>query len=252
LARRPTRERLPPHRCGPAAEVGGADGRAVVPMRCRLALCFDRSFSWPTYETVRYRQAAAVNTRYSTRSRTALSSRSVILSFPGPSPVEKSEGSEHNPASNGGGPKSGSLNRPGSGGRSRRAFRCRSIPSFRRAHRRGLSARVLCGGRVTHRLSRRGNRRLNHALHMAAITQIRYPHSPGRRYYGRKLTEGNTPREATRALKRRTTCAGFTPRHLHGAAGGVAQRVFLMCTSSGSSSKSSGSGWAMSSYPRPR
>ena len=59
------------------------------------------------------------------------------------------------------------------------------------------------GGRVTHRLSRRGNRRLNHALHIAAITQIRYPHSPGRRYYDRKLAEGKTPREAVRALKRR-------------------------------------------------
>jgi transposase len=59
------------------------------------------------------------------------------------------------------------------------------------------------GGRVTHRLSRRGNRRLNHALHIAAITQIRYPHSPGRRYYDRKLAEGKTPREAIRALKRR-------------------------------------------------
>ena len=59
------------------------------------------------------------------------------------------------------------------------------------------------GGRVTHRLSRRGNRRLNHALHIAAITQIRYPHSPGRRYYDRKLVEGKTPREAVRALKRR-------------------------------------------------
>ena len=59
------------------------------------------------------------------------------------------------------------------------------------------------GGRVTHRLSRRGNRRLNHALHIAAITQIRYPHSPGRRYYERKLAEGKTPREAVRALKRR-------------------------------------------------
>ena len=35
------------------------------------------------------------------------------------------------------------------------------------------------GGRVTHGLSRRGNRRLNHALHIAAITQIRHPHSPG-------------------------------------------------------------------------
>jgi transposase len=59
------------------------------------------------------------------------------------------------------------------------------------------------GGRVTHRLSRRGNRRLNHALHIAAITQIRHPHSPGRRYYDRKLAEGKTPREAIRALKRR-------------------------------------------------
>jgi transposase len=59
------------------------------------------------------------------------------------------------------------------------------------------------GGRITHRLSRRGNRRLNHALHIAAITQIRYPHSPGRRYYDRKLAEGKTPREAIRSLKRR-------------------------------------------------
>jgi transposase len=59
------------------------------------------------------------------------------------------------------------------------------------------------GGRVTHRLSRRGNRRLNHAIHCAAITQIRYSHSPGRCYYERKLAEGKTPREAIRALKRR-------------------------------------------------
>ena len=59
------------------------------------------------------------------------------------------------------------------------------------------------GGRITHRLSRRGNRRLNHALHIAAITQIRHRHSPGRGYYERKLAEGKTPREAIRALKRR-------------------------------------------------
>jgi len=31
------------------------------------------------------------------------------------------------------------------------------------------------GGRVVHRVSRRGNRKLNHALHMAAITQLRNP-----------------------------------------------------------------------------
>jgi transposase len=59
------------------------------------------------------------------------------------------------------------------------------------------------GGRIIHRLSRRGNRRLNHALHIVAITQLRYGHSPGRCYYDRKLAEGKTPREAVRSLKRR-------------------------------------------------
>ena len=59
------------------------------------------------------------------------------------------------------------------------------------------------GGRIVHRLSRRGNRQLNHALHIAAVTQIRHRHSPGRGYYDRKLAEGKTPREAIRALKRR-------------------------------------------------
>jgi transposase len=57
-------------------------------------------------------------------------------------------------------------------------------------------------GRTVHRLSRRGNRTLNHALHMIAVTQIRHAHSEGRGYYDRKLAEGNTPREARRALKR--------------------------------------------------
>ena len=37
------------------------------------------------------------------------------------------------------------------------------------------------GGHPVHRLSRRGNRQLNHAIHMAAITQIRHAHSPGPR-----------------------------------------------------------------------
>lgn len=39
----------------------------------------------------------------------------------------------------------------------------------------------------------RGNRRLNHALHIAAITQLRYD-CEGRRYYLRKISEGKTPR----------------------------------------------------------
>jgi transposase len=57
-------------------------------------------------------------------------------------------------------------------------------------------------GRTVHRLSRRGNRTLNHALHIAAVTQIRHAHSEGRGYYDRKLEQGKTPREARRALKR--------------------------------------------------
>jgi transposase len=54
-----------------------------------------------------------------------------------------------------------------------------------------------------HRLSRRGDRVLNHALHVAAITQIRYAHSPGRAFYDRTLDEGKTPKATIRALKRR-------------------------------------------------
>ena len=62
---------------------------------------------------------------------------------------------------------------------------------------------VSSGPRKVYRLSRRGNRRLNHAIHMAAVTQIRHGHSPGRGYYDRKVAEGKTGKEALRALKRR-------------------------------------------------
>ena len=78
------------------------------------------------------------------------------------------------------------------------------------------------GGRITHRLSRRGNRRLNHALHIAAVTQIRHRHSEGRRYYERKLAESHTPREAIRALKRRLSDVAW--RHLVADARRVAAR----------------------------
>ena len=47
---------------------------------------------------------------------------------------------------------------------------------------------VSSGDQVRHRLSRAGNRRINHALHMMAVTQIRYPGTAGRRYYERKRT----------------------------------------------------------------
>ena len=66
---------------------------------------------------------------------------------------------------------------------------------------------VSSGEQVRHRLSRAGNRRINHALHMMAVTQIRYPGTSGRRYYERKRTEGKTPKEALRALKRKISDA---------------------------------------------
>lgn len=71
---------------------------------------------------------------------------------------------------------------------------------------------VSSGNRIIHRLSRRGNRRINHAIHMAAITQIRYKHSPGRAYYDKKIAEGKTPKEALRALKRQISDAIY--KHL--------------------------------------
>ena len=66
---------------------------------------------------------------------------------------------------------------------------------------------VSSGGRVIYRLSLRGNRRMNHAIHMAAVTQIRYRHSDGRAYYDKKIAEGKTPKEALRALKRQVSNA---------------------------------------------
>ena len=80
---------------------------------------------------------------------------------------------------------------------------------------------VSSGPRKIYRLSRRGNRRLNHVIHMAAVTQIRYRHSDGRAYYDRKLAEGKTPKEALRALKRRVSDAIFN--HLQADAAGPQQ-----------------------------
>jgi transposase len=58
------------------------------------------------------------------------------------------------------------------------------------------------GGNTRHRLNLRGNRILNHAIHIAAITQLRHD-TNGRAYFDKKIAEGKTPKEAIRALKRR-------------------------------------------------
>jgi transposase len=58
-----------------------------------------------------------------------------------------------------------------------------------------------------HRLNPRGDRQLNHAIHMAAVTQVRND-TPGRAaYYLRKQAEGKSRKEALRALKRRISDA---------------------------------------------
>ena len=71
---------------------------------------------------------------------------------------------------------------------------------------------ISSGRRKVFRLSRRGNRRINHAAHMTAVTQIRYPHSEGRAYFDRKIAEGETAKEALRALKRQVSDAFY--KHL--------------------------------------
>jgi transposase len=61
---------------------------------------------------------------------------------------------------------------------------------------------VSSGGKTKHRLSLRGNRKLNHAIHMAAVSQISHSDTPGRVYYDKKRAEGKTKKEALRGLKR--------------------------------------------------
>jgi transposase len=80
------------------------------------------------------------------------------------------------------------------------------------AYNRTAPIEVSSGNRTIYRLSRRGNRRLNHAIHMAAVTQVRQRHSAGRAYFEKKLAGGKTRKEALRALKRRISDAVFARR----------------------------------------
>jgi len=64
------------------------------------------------------------------------------------------------------------------------------------------------GPRVRHRLNPRGNRQLNHAIHIAAVTQVGHA-TAGRAYYLRKQNEGKSPKEAMRCLKRRISDAVY-------------------------------------------
>jgi transposase len=65
------------------------------------------------------------------------------------------------------------------------------------------------GGRIVHRVSLRSSRKLNHAIRMAAISQIRQSDSAGRAYFERKVAEGKTKKEAIRSLKRQISNAVY-------------------------------------------
>ena len=63
------------------------------------------------------------------------------------------------------------------------------------------------GAQIRHRLSRAGNRRMNHVLYIAAFVQLRHD-TPGRAYYQRKVRhEALGDRVEVRDLRRRTVAA---------------------------------------------
>jgi transposase len=76
------------------------------------------------------------------------------------------------------------------------------------AHNGTAPIEASSGEVVRHRLSRAGNRKLNHALHLIAIVQIRHP-TAGQAYYRPKLAEGKSRKEALRCLKRRLSDAVY-------------------------------------------
>ncbi|WP_150254823.1 IS110 family RNA-guided transposase [Nocardiopsis deserti] len=68
---------------------------------------------------------------------------------------------------------------------------------------------VWSGNKVRVRLSRGGNRRINTALHMAAVTQVRLG-KEGSAYYDKLIARGKTKTEALRLLRRRLSDRVFS------------------------------------------
>jgi transposase IS116/IS110/IS902 family protein len=78
------------------------------------------------------------------------------------------------------------------------ARRCPSADRFA-AYNGTAPIEFSAGSRQVYRLSRRGNRCMNHAIHVAVVTQIRNQHRDGRACYDRKIKEGKT-RQATQSI----------------------------------------------------
>jgi transposase len=86
--------------------------------------------------------------------------------------------------------------------RTRRASRFPTAAAF--ASYAGVApVEVSSAERVRHRLPRGGDRQLNFALHIVALTQVRMRSSSGRAYYDTKIAAGKTHNEAMRCLKPR-------------------------------------------------
>nr|WP_231648384.1 IS110 family transposase [Saccharothrix sp. NRRL B-16348] len=67
---------------------------------------------------------------------------------------------------------------------------------------------VWSGNNVKVRLNRGGNRTINHALHMIAVTQTR-GFGPGKQYHNSLIARGKTHKEALRLLRRRLSDVVF-------------------------------------------
>ena len=87
----------------------------------------------------------------------------------------------------------------------------RDYPTLR-AHTGTAPVPASSGGTQRHRLARTGNRQLNSALHRVALTQARC-HPPARAYRARRHANGDSPTEATRALKRRLSDVIYRALH---------------------------------------
>lgn len=134
-----------------------------------------------------------------------------------------------------------------------RASRFRTAAAF--ANYAGTAPiEIASADKTRHRLSRRGDRQLNAALHTIALTQIRQPSSRGHTYYQAKIAEGKTHREARRCLKRRLadhvwrTMRADERRHTHGAGLGGHAGATLPSSAAGSTPTASSSD---QSHPRP-
>jgi transposase len=80
------------------------------------------------------------------------------------------------------------------------------------------------GQHTRHRLSRAGNRRINHVLYIAGIVQLRND-TPGRAYYRGKLQQAKTSMEAMRCLRRRLSDAVYRQLVTDAAARRAAQQT---------------------------